>query len=204
MINVLIADDHFVVRSGLCALLDSEGDIRVVAEAKDGLEAIEAYRKVRPDVVLLDLRMPNHGGEYSVEVIKREFPEARILIFSAFSGDEEIHRALKLGALGYVFKSTAGEHLIPAVRAVATGKAWIPKDVSSQLAHRKIFEDLTARELEVLKKIAKGLSNKEIADKLGISDYTIKDHVKNIMSKLHVSARTEAVTIAIKRGIIEV
>lgn len=202
-LRVLVADDHFVVRSGLVALIQTEPGMTVVAQAADGAQAVELYRQHRPDLALLDLRMPVLGGGEAIETIRREFPDARILVLTAFSGDEDIHRALHAGALGYVLKSATGDELVPAIRAVAAGERWIPRDVASRLALRSTFEALTPREIQVLKEIAKGRANKEIAAALSISEYTVKDHLKAILGKLHVAVRTEAVTAAVQRGIIE-
>lgn len=202
-IRVLIADDHFIVRNGLVALIQSEPDMCVVAEAADGAQAVEFYARELPDVALLDLRMPVQSGTEAIEHIRRDHPEARILILTAYSGDEDIHKALAVGAKGYVLKSSTGDGLIPAIRTVATGESWIPRDVASRLAVRATYETLTPREVEVLREIAKGYANKEIAQHLSISEYTVKDHLKSILGKLHVAARTEAVTAAVQRGIIE-
>jgi DNA-binding NarL/FixJ family response regulator len=202
-IRILVADDHFVVRSGLVSLIQAEPDMKVVAQAVDGAQAVELYRHHRPDLALVDLRMPGTGGNHAIELICGEFPDARILVLTAFSGDEDIHKALRAGAKGYVLKSAAGEGLAQAIRAVAGGESWIPRDVATRLAMRKGFEELTAREIEVLRQIATGKANKEIATALAISEHTVKDHLKNILGKLHVSVRTEAVTAAVQRGIIE-
>ena len=202
-LSILVADDHFIVRSGLVALIQSEPDMKVVAQASDGAQAVELYARHRPDVALLDIRMPAKSGNEAIELIRRDFPDAHILVLTAYSGDEDIHKALEAGALGYVLKSSPGDVLIPAIRAVASGLRWIPQDVASRLAARKTYEVLTPREIEVLREIALGGANKEIAQHLAISEYTVKDHLKNILGKLHVSARTEAVTAAVKRGIIE-
>ncbi len=202
-IGVLVADDHFIVRSGLAAVIASEPDMKVMAQAADGAQAVELYARHQPDVALLDLRMPVKSGDEAIELIRRDFPEARILVLTAYSGDEDIHKALRAGARGYVLKSSTGESLIPAIRAVAAGERWIPRDVASRLAVRRGYDALTNREIEVLKEIAKGRANKEIAQTLAISEHTVKDHLKNILAKLHVAARTEAVTAAVQRGIIE-
>lgn len=202
-ISVLIADDHFIVRSGLVAVIQAEPDMEVVAQAADGSQAVELYAEHQPDVALLDLRMPVISGDEAIELIRARFPGARLLILTAYSGDEHIHKALAAGALGYVLKSSTGEGLIPAIRAVVAGRRWIPRDVASRLAVRNTYEVLTQRELEVLREIAKGRANKEIAAALSISEHTAKDHLKNILAKLHVAARTEAVTAAVQRGIIE-
>ncbi len=201
-IRILIADDHFIVRSGLVAMIDSEPDMEVVAQAADGAQAVELFERVKPDLALLDLRMPVKTGNEAIELIRRRTPTARILVLTAFNGDEDIHRALNAGAQGYVLKSSTAEGLIPAIRAVAAGSRWIPRDVATRLAMRNTFEELTPREVQVLNELAKGKANKEIADSLGISDHTVKDHLKNILGKLHVADRTEAVTAAIQRGII--
>jgi DNA-binding NarL/FixJ family response regulator len=202
-ITILVADDHFIVRSGLVALIHSEPDMAVVAQAADGRQAVELYAQHRPDVALLDLRMPGKSGNEAIELIRRSFPDAHLLVLTAYSGDEDIHKALAAGASGYVLKSSTGDGLIPAIRAVAAGERWIPRDVASRLAVRNTYEALSHREVEVLKEIARGRANKEIAQTLAISEHTVKDHLKNILGKLHVAARTEAVTAAVQRGIIE-
>lgn len=202
-LRIILADDHFIVRSGLVALIDSEPDMKVVAQATDGAQAIEAYARHRPDVLLVDLRMPVVGGNQVIESIRRDFPEAHILVLTAYNGDEDIHRALSLGACGYLLKSSTGDDLIPAIRKVAAGGRWIPGDVASRLAVRRDFGSLTQREIEVLREIARGRANKEIAGHLAITENTVKDHLKNILAKLQVAARTEAVTVAVQRGIIE-
>ncbi|HVU25514.1 MAG TPA: response regulator transcription factor [Opitutus sp.] len=202
-IRVLIADDHFIVRSGLRSVIQSEPDLRVVAEAVDGAQAVELFRRHQPDVALLDLRMPGTSGNDAIEAIRREFPAARILVLTAFSGDEDIHKALAAGALGYVLKSATDESLVPGIRAVAAGQRWIPGDVATRLAVRSAYEPLTAREIQVLKETARGRANKEIAGVLAISEHTVKDHLKSILAKLNAADRTEAVTAAVQRGIIE-
>jgi DNA-binding NarL/FixJ family response regulator len=202
-LRILVADDHFIVRSGLVALIDSEPDMKVVAQATDGAQAIEAYARHHPDVALVDLRMPVLGGNQVIETIRRDFPAARLLVLTAYNGDEDIHRALAGGARGYLLKSSTGDDLIPAIRAVAAGGQWIPGDVASRLAVRREYPELTHREIEVLREIARGRANKEIADHLAISENTVKDHLKSIRGKLQVSGRTEAVTLAVQRGIID-
>lgn len=202
-IRILIADDHFIVRSGLSSLINSEPDLEVVAEAADGVQAVELFRRHRPDLALLDLRMPLRNGNETIELIRHEFADARILVLTAFSGDEDIHKALNAGALGYVLKSSTGDGLIPAIRAVAAGEQWIPRDVATRLALRNTYEPLTTREIQVLKEIARGKANKEIASILSITENTVKDHLKSILAKLNVAVRTEAVTAAVQRGIIE-
>lgn len=201
-IRIVVADDHYVVRMGLVALVETEPDLQVVGEAADGAQAVELYRKLKPDLVLMDLRMPVKDGISATREIRDQFPTARILMLTTYDGDDDIHKALSAGANGYLLKNATRESLIPALRAVAAGQRWIPQEVASRLAARKMFEELTPREIEVLKQLAKGLANKEIADVLNISEYTVKDHLKNILGKLHVADRTEAVTAALQRGII--
>ena len=201
-IRILVADDHFVVRMGLTALVNTEPDLEVVGEAVDGAQAVTAFDKHRPDLVLMDLRMPVKDGVWATAEIKSKHPNARVLMLTTFDGDTDIHRAIEAGAQGYVLKNSTGDKLIPALRAVAAGQRWIPKEIATRLASRNLFEDLTPRELQVLEQMAKGLANKEIADVLKITGHTVKDHLKSILGKLHVADRTEAVTVAIQRGII--
>ena len=201
-IRILVADDHYIVRIGLVALVNTEPDMEVVAEAADGAQACELFARWSPDITLMDLQMPVKNGIQATFEIRSKFASARILMLTAYDGDEDIYKALQAGAQGYVLKSSPGEKLIPALRAVAAGQRWIPKEVSNRLAARNLFEDLTPREMEVLSQLAKGLANKEIADVLSITEYTAKDHLKSILGKLRVADRTEAVTAAIQRGII--
>ncbi|HEX3797770.1 MAG TPA: response regulator transcription factor [Verrucomicrobiae bacterium] len=201
-IRILVADDHALIRMGLVSLVNTEPDITVVAEAADGREAVDQFVKFSPDLVLMDLRMPNKNGIEATIEIRKKSATARVLMLSTFDGDEDIHRALQAGAQGYVLKGSTGENLIPALRAVFAGQRWIPKEVATRLASRRSFEELTPREVEVLQELAKGLANKEIADVLNISENTTKGHLKNIIGKLRVADRTEAVTAAIQRGII--
>jgi DNA-binding NarL/FixJ family response regulator len=203
-IRVLVADDHFVVRMGLLGVVNSEPDMEVVAEAADGNQAVEMFDKVNPDLVLMDLRMPVKDGIAATSEICSKHADARILMLSTYDGDTDIHRAVQAGAQGYVLKNSTGEELIPALRAVAGGAKWIPREVATRLASRKLFEELTPRELQVLGQMARGLANKEIGDVLKISTHTVKDHLKSILGKLRVADRTEAVTVAIQRGIIQV
>lgn len=202
-IRVLVADDHFIVRIGLLSVINTEPDMHVVGEAADGSQAVEQFLKTNPDLVLMDLRMPVKDGIEATKEIRVKQPDARILMLTTFDGDTDIHRAIQAGAQGYVLKSSTGDKLIPAVRAVAAGGKWIPKEVATRLESRKLFEELTPRELQVLQQMAKGLANKEIGDVLDITGYTVKDHLKNILGKLRVADRTEAVTVALQRGIIQ-
>jgi DNA-binding NarL/FixJ family response regulator len=199
-LRILVADDHYIVRIGLEAVVNTEPDMKVVAEAADGAQAIELFERHRPDVVLMDSRMAvKNGVEATIEIRKR-FPDACVLMLTAFDGDADIRRALDAGVQGYVLKGSTGENLIPAIRAVAAGERWIPTEVASRLALRT----LSSRELQVLDELAKGLANKQIAEVLNITEYTVKDHLKSILAKLHVADRTEAVTVAVQRGIIRI
>src|SRR5262245_11105806 len=202
-IRILVADDHFVVRMGLIALVNTEPDMEVAGEAADGVQAVDMFEKLHPDLVLMDLRMPIKDGVAATSEIHNKHPHARILMLTTYDGDTDIHRAMEAGAQGYVLKNSTGDKLIPALRAVAAGQKWIPKEIATRLAARKMFEELTPRELQVLQQMAKGLANKEIGDVLKITEHTVKDHLKNILGKLRVADRTEAVTVALQRGIIQ-
>jgi len=201
-IRILVADDHYIVRMGLAALVNTEPDMEVVAEAADGAQAVELFAKHTPDLALIDARMPVKDGVEATIEIRKRFPNASILMLTAFDGDADIRKALEAGVQGYVLKSSTGDALIPALRAVAAGERWVPAEVANRLASRDSFEQLTAREMQVLNELAKGLANKQIADALNITEYTVKDHLKNILAKLRVADRTEAVTTALQRGII--
>jgi DNA-binding NarL/FixJ family response regulator len=203
-IRILVVDDHFVVRMGLISLVNTEPDMEVVGQAADGAEAVVQFAALKPDLVLMDLRMPGMDGIRATTEIRAQHPEARVLMLTTYDGDTDIYRAVQAGAQGYVLKNSTGDKLIPALRAVAAGQKWIPKEIASRLAARNLFEDLTPRELQVLQEMAKGLANKEIGDVLKITEHTVKDHLKNILGKLRVADRTEAVTVAIQRGIIQI
>ncbi len=202
-LRVLVVDDHFVVRMGLVSLVNLEPDLTVVGEADDGEQAIALFQQLQPDLVLMDVRMPGKSGPNATAHIRQLSEQARVLMLSAFDGDEDIHNALAAGAQGYVLKSATGDELIPAIRAVAAGKRWIPHNVATRLKSRNLFEQLTPREVAVLREVAKGLSNKELADTLGITEHTAKDHLKSILAKLRATDRTQAVTAALQRGIIQ-
>jgi len=201
-LRILIADDHYIVRMGLAALVNAEPDMEVVAEAADGTQAVALFLERKPDLTLMDLRMPVKSGIEATMEIRKHCPEARILMLTALDGDEDIHKALEAGAAGYVLKDSAEDKLMPGIRAVAAGRGWLPEDVAKRLASRRLFEDLTAREMLVLEHVAKGLANKEIADALNISENTAKWYLKNIMAKLRAADRTEAVAVAAQRGIL--
>jgi DNA-binding NarL/FixJ family response regulator len=201
-IRIMVVEDHHVVRQGLVALLKGTPDMEVIAEAQDGAQAVERFRQHRPDITLMDLRMPNLGGAQATEAIRKEFPQARIIVLTTYDGDEDIYRAIQAGARGYLLKDMFGEELMEAIRAVHAGKSRIPAAVAERLADRMGGPNLTARELSVLQLIVKGKSNKEIADELGIFESTVKTHVNNILSKLDVNDRTQAATTALQRGIV--
>jgi DNA-binding NarL/FixJ family response regulator len=201
-IRILLADDHSVVRMGLEALISTEPGLAVVGHAVDGNDAVLQYRKLKPDVVLMDLLMPRMTGTQALAMIRTEFPAARILILSTSDGDDDVYRALQAGAVGYILKSSPGEQLIPAIHAVMRGERWIPPEVASRLADRSLREELSMREVQVLQELARGGSNKEIANALNITEHTVKAHIKNILAKLPARDRTEAVTVALQRGII--
>jgi DNA-binding NarL/FixJ family response regulator len=201
-IRVVCVDDHPVVREGLTALLSAAGEMEVVASAASGEEAIELFRSHQPDVMIIDLKLPGITGAQAVGAIRREFPNARIVVLTTYQGDEDIYRALEAGAVTYLLKDMLGDDLVRVVREVHRGERPIPKEIAARLVGRIGQPSLTAREIEVLHLMAKGSRNKEIAGDLGISEDTVQVHVKNILSKLKVHDRTEAVTIALRRGIL--
>ena len=201
-LRILVADDHLVYRIGIRSLLSNEPGMKVVGEASDGPAAIELYRKLQPDVMLLDLRMPHLGGIGVVETIRREFPEARILVVTSYQTEEEIFRVLRAGALGYILKDMGREMLIEAIRSVQAGARWISPTIQKQFAERSSRETLTPREVEVMKLLARGLTNRDIAGVFRISESTVKNHVNSLLAKLEVTDRTEAVTLCLVRGIV--
>lgn len=187
---------------GLIAMVNLEPDMEVVAEASDGSQASAMYKKWNPDLTLLDVRMPVKNGIEAAIEIRQQNSDARILMLTALDGDEDIHRAIEAGAAGYVLKDSTDEKLLPAIRMVASGERWIPEEVARRLEARRLFEELTPRELLILNEVVKGLANKQIADVLSISENTVKWHLKNILGKLRVADRAEAVAVSIQRGII--
>ena len=201
-IRVLAADDHAVVRAGIVAMIANEPDIAVVAEAGDGAEAIALYHEHIPDVVLMDLRMPNLDGVSAITAIRAANPDARVVALTTYDGDADIYRALSAGACAYLVKDVLVGELVRAIRSAAAGKRVIPPAVASRLAEFTPRIDLTEREVEVLGLVAKGLRNKEISRVLGRTEGTVKVHLKNILQKLGVTDRTEAVTLALQRGIL--
>jgi DNA-binding NarL/FixJ family response regulator len=201
-IRVLVADDHPVVRTGLTAVLVQQPDLELVAEAENGERAVALYRQHRPDVCLMDLRMPVMDGVEAIRIITTEFPTARILALTTYEGDADIRRALEAGARGYLLKDMLLTDVIRAVRAVHRGERVIPNAVAARLSEFPERSDLTEREIEVLQLVARGLSNKEVARAIGRTDETVKIHLKNVFAKLDVADRTEAVTVALTRGLI--
>jgi DNA-binding NarL/FixJ family response regulator len=202
-IRVLIVDDHPLLRAGIASVIVGEEGLLLVAEASNGKEALEQFGKHRPDVTLMDLQMPEMDGIAATSAIRGEWPEARIVMLTTFRGDAQALRALKAGASGYLLKSMIRTELLEAIRAVHAGKKYIPREIAAELAAHVTEDALSVRELEVLKRVAAGNSNRQIALQLAISEDTVKAHMKNLMSKLDANDRTHAVTIALKRGVIE-
>ena len=201
-IRILVAEDHLVARVGVSTIVNLQPDMTVVAEAANGQQAIELYRAHLPDVTLLDLRMPILSGIEAAAAIHREYPRARLIALTTYGGDEDIRRALQAGVQAYLMKDILHDELLKAIRAVHEGQTYLPATVAAALAAQMPRPDLSARELQVLELIVAGLANKQIAYTLNIAEYTVKNHVKNILDKLAVQDRTQAATVAIQRGII--
>ena len=201
-IRILCVDDHEFIRDGISHLLRKQPDMELIAEANDGREAVEAYRKHRPDVVLMDLRMPHMNGIEAVGAIREFHPQAKVIMLTTYAGDVNAAQSLKAGAAGYLLKSTLRNGLIDAIRAVASGKRHVPAEIASSIAEFISSESLSAREVEVLRSVAEGLSNKAVAADLHITEDTVKGHMRGILSKLGANDRTHAVLIALKRGIL--
>jgi len=201
-IRVLMVDDHPLMREGVAAVLEGQEDMTVAGEASNGSEALESYRALKPDVTLMDLQMPGMNGIDAIRAIRREFPEARIIVLTTYDGDILASRALKAGAAGYLLKSMLRRDLVDTIRIVHSGKRRIPPEIAQSLAEHQADDLLTEREIDVLQLVAAGRSNKIVADELSISEETVKSHMKSIMSKLAANDRTHAVTIAMKRGIL--
>jgi two-component system NarL family response regulator len=201
-IRILIVDDHPVVRAGLTSMLGTQADLEVIASASSGEAALAMIGRNEPDIVLLDLRMPGISGVETILQTKRAGYGPRFIILTSFETDEDIYRAVQAGAQGYLLKDTSLKEMVEAIKTVHAGKRYIPRDIAARLAERMMRANLTPRELEILKMLSKGLTNKQIGHALGISENTAKNHVNNIIDKLEVSDRTEAATTAIQRGLI--
>ena len=203
LITVLAVDDHSLLRKGIAALVNAEPDMKLIAEASNGQDAIESFRLHRPDVTLMDIQMPGFNGIEAINRIHDEFPDARIVVLTTYTGDVQVVRALKAGARAYVLKGHVHRELLETIRAVHAGQKRIPPDIAAELAEHAAEDELTTREIDVLRLIGAGNSNKLIADQLSIGEATVKSHVTKILSKLGANDRAHAVTIALKRGIIE-
>lgn len=201
-IRIVVVDDHFIVREGLRSLIERQPDFIFAGQAANGAEAIQVHEELKPDIMIIDLGLPVLSGVEAIRAIRDATPDARILVLSNFEGDEDIHASFEAGASGYILKHRSGEQIVPAIRALMGGKKWIPEEIARQLKARKFVETLTLREREIVLCIAKGEANKQISTSLGITEETVKSHVKNILSKLQAKDRTEAVTLALKRGIV--
>ena len=203
IIRILTADDHALLRKGIAALVNVESDMKLVAEASTGEEAVKEFKKHRPDITLMDLQMPDMSGIEAIIAIRGDFPNARIIVLTTYPGDVQVVRALKAGARAYLLKSHINRELLDAIRAVHAGQKRIPPEVAAELAEHMGEDELTSREIDVLRLVAAGNANKEIAAQLSIAEETVKNHVSNILAKLHAKDRTHAVTTALKRGIIQ-
>lgn len=203
-IRILTVDDHPVLREGIAAVLASEQDMILVAEASNGREAVEQFRTHHPDVTLMDVQMPEVNGIDAIVKIREEFPDARIIVLTTYTGDAQAARAFKAGAFGYLLKNMVRKELIDTIRTVHAGKKRIPPDIAVEMAQHHSDDALTVREIEVLREVAAGNANKMVAQLLHISEETVKAHMRSILSKLGANDRTHAVTIAVKRGIIEI
>jgi DNA-binding NarL/FixJ family response regulator len=202
VIRILAVDDHPLLRKGIAALVNGEPDMKLVAEASNGEEAVESFRLHRPDVTLMDLQLPGLNGIEAIDRILSKFPDARIVVLTTYTGDVQVLRALRAGARAYILKGHVHRELLETIRTVHAGRKRIPPDIATELAEHAAEDELSSREIEVLRLIAAGNSNKEIADQLCIGEATVKSHVTNILSKLSANDRAHAVTIGLKRGII--
>ena len=202
-IRIMTVDDHPLLRQGIAAIIKTQPDMQLVVEACDGEEAITQFRLHHPDVTLMDLQMPNMNGTEAISRIRQEFPDAKILVLSTYAGDVQVLRAIKAGARGYLLKGNVRTELLEAIRTVHAGRKRIPPEIAAALAEHAADDQLSLRELDVLRLIGEGNANKQIADKLSIGETTVKNHISNILSKLGANDRAHAVTIALQRGIIE-
>ena len=203
MIRILTVDDHQLLREGIAAVLEGQADMTLVAQASNGREAVESFRRLRPDVTLMDLRMPGMSGIEAITHIRSEFPDARIVVLTTYAGDAQAAAALKAGAAGYLLKNLVRKELLETIRAVHGGKRRVPPEIATEIAEHVADDELTGREIEVLRRVAAGKSNKLIAAELDISEGTVKTHMKSILPKLDASDRTHAVMIALRRGILD-
>jgi DNA-binding NarL/FixJ family response regulator len=203
-IRILTVDDHQLLREGIAAVLEGQPDMMLIGQASNGREAIESFRQHRPDVTLMDLRMPDMSGIEAITAIRAEFPSARIIVLTTYAGDVQAAGALKAGASGYLLKNLVRKELIETIRAVHAGKRRVPPEIAMEIAEHVADDALTEREVEVLRRVAAGKSNKVIAAELDISEGTVKTHMKSILPKLDASDRTHAVMIALKRGILDI
>ena len=202
-IRILAVDDHALLREGIAAIVGNQADMELVAEGVNGLEAVELFRRHQPDVTLMDLQMPEMNGIDALSAIRGEFPEARIIVLTTYTGDVQVFRALRAGARAYLLKGLLRKELIETIRAVHAGQKRLAPEIAAEIAEHAIDEGLTPREIDVLRLIAGGNANKEIAAQLSLTEETVKGHVKNILAKLGAKDRTHAVTIGLKRGIFE-
>lgn len=200
-IRVLLVDDHSIVRKGLALIMEAEGDMTVVGQARDGAEAVEQHRALRPDVTLMDLKMNGVSGVDAVKEIRSEFPQARVLMLSTYDRDDDIYRSIRAGAMGYLVKDTPSDDILDAVRTVHAGRKYFPQTVSEKLAERLTMPELSERESEVLRLMTAGQSNKEIASSLSLAVGTVKCHVNSILAKLDADDRTQAVVTALRKGL---
>jgi len=203
LIRILTVDDHPLLRQGITGAINVQSDMTVVAEASDGEEAIAVFRRSRPDITLMDLRLPKLSGIDAITAIRNEFPSARLVVLTTYGGDVQALRAFKAGAVGYLLKSMLRTELVDTIRLVHAGHRRIPPEIAAELAEHATDDALSPREIDVLRQVAAGNSNKIVAARLDLSEHTVKGHLKNILSKLHASDRTHAVMIALKRGILE-